>query len=107
MVVALKTDVVTLDVRNAFNSLNLGCVKSTLAKLIESNRSERFLWYGTKDQHKKTLWQPVNPKALLSIQVSKETTLISFADDLSTTAVVKHPEGVVVYESENTHVIKA
>lgn len=34
---------------------------------------------------------------MLDIRISKETTLISFADDLVVVVVAKHPEDVAVY----------
>ena len=121
---------VTLDVKNAFNSANWGWIKGALAKLgvpsylarlIESYFSDRLLWYETDDGPKEyivtagvpqgsvlgpLLWN-IMYDGVLGLRVPEETTLIGFADDLAVVAIAKHPEDVELYANEAIHTIKS
>ncbi|CAD7093684.1 unnamed protein product [Hermetia illucens] len=121
---------VTLDVKNAFNSANWGWIKGALAKLrvpsylarlIESYFSDRLLWYETDDGPKEfivtagvpqgsvlgpLLWN-IMYDGVLGLRVPEETTLIGFADDLAVVAIAKHPENVELYANEAIHTIKS
>ena len=122
--------VVTLDIKNAFNSASWEWIKSSLAKtgvpsyltkLLNSYLSERTLWYDTDEGSKQytvtagvpqgsvlgpLLWN-VMYNGVLVLPVPKEATIIGFADDLAVVVVAKQPEDVEMYANETISAIKA
>lgn len=121
--------VITLDIKNAFNSANWTRIKSALAKLevpqylasiIGSYLSERSLGYETDDGQKEykvtagvpqgsvlgpLLWN-VLYNDVLNTTIPSEATIIGFADDIAVVVVAKHLDEVEMYARESIKQIK-
>lgn len=121
--------VVTLDVKNAFNSASWGCILDALHRLevpeyiisiVTDYFKNRTLMYDTRDGPgiynvtggvpqgavlAPTLWNTMYD-AVLRLQLPQGAETIGFADDLAVTVVAKHLEEVVQIGNEAIRIIR-
>ncbi|CAD7084849.1 unnamed protein product [Hermetia illucens] len=122
--------VVTLGVRDAFNSGNWNPIRKSLATItvptylaaiIDSYLHEPSLWYNTDDGPKKyvvsagipqnsvlgpLLWN-IMYNDVFKLPFSEEATVVGCADDIALVVIAKHLEDAELYSSEAISVVKA
>ncbi|CAD7080109.1 unnamed protein product [Hermetia illucens] len=120
--------VVTLDVKNAFNSANWNLIRKSLAKvgipaylaaIVDSHLTERRLWYDTDDGSQEyvvsagvpqdsvlgpLLWNIMYNDVLNPLP--EEATVVGYADDIALVVVAKHLEDAELYSSEAISAVK-
>ncbi|CAD7081162.1 unnamed protein product [Hermetia illucens] len=121
--------VVTLDVKNAFNSANWNLIRKSLAKvgipaylaaIVDSYLTERRLWYDTDDGPQEYVVSAGVPQGsvlgpllwnimyndVLNLPLPEEATVVGYADDIALVVVAKHLEDAELYSSEAISAVK-